>query len=301
MCAIISSAAGNASAHFLATRPVVVPVLSAFAQSPFLAFLVGLFMIGAAFALWLELLDARGGRLRDRADAAARVRRDGVAGAADLGGPRGRAAGGADPVEVRDRRGAVARRRRARASAGHASIAGIMAGAALVMLAAFSPWALLRLLPLAELASGAAGALRAELSRPRARRLDAAGVPRRGLERDRHRPAMRRAAEDRAPDPAPGPTRTAVWRDGRHGAARRWSWRRIRRRPRRWRSGRRIRQRLGRQIRQRLGRGAGGDSDGDAAGARDRPRLGSDARARARSGRRWLDAGMAAPRTPRDR
>ena len=40
---------------------------------------------------------------------------------------------------------------------------GLMAGAVLIMLAAFSPWALLRLIPLAELASGAAGALRGEL------------------------------------------------------------------------------------------------------------------------------------------
>ena len=48
-----------------------------------------------------------------------------------------------------------------------------MAGAVLIMLAAFSPWALLRLVPLAEIASGAAGALRGRAS-PRARGPDAA-------------------------------------------------------------------------------------------------------------------------------
>jgi hypothetical protein len=56
LCAFISSAAGNESAHFLANAATVVAGLTAFTQSPFLAFLVGLFMIAAAFALWVELL-----------------------------------------------------------------------------------------------------------------------------------------------------------------------------------------------------------------------------------------------------
>ena len=57
LCGLISSAAGNASAHFLANAGGASSAgLSAFAESPFLAFLVGLFMIGAAFALWIELL-----------------------------------------------------------------------------------------------------------------------------------------------------------------------------------------------------------------------------------------------------
>src|SRR5436305_907187 len=47
-------------------------------------------------------------------------------------------------------------------SFGSHSITGALAGGALVLLAAFAPWALLRLLPLAELASGAAGSLRRE-------------------------------------------------------------------------------------------------------------------------------------------
>jgi hypothetical protein len=46
-------------------------------------------------------------------------------------------------------------------SAGH-SVTGALAGFVLVVMAAFAPWALLRLLPLAELASGAAGPLRGE-------------------------------------------------------------------------------------------------------------------------------------------
>ena len=45
------------------------------------------------------------------------------------------------------------------------SVSAVMTGAVLVLLAAFSPWALLRLIPLAELASGAAGTFR-ERGRP---------------------------------------------------------------------------------------------------------------------------------------
>jgi hypothetical protein len=47
----------------------------------------------------------------------------------------------------------------------HGGLATALAGAVLVLLAAFAPWALLRLIPLSELAAGAAGALRPELDR----------------------------------------------------------------------------------------------------------------------------------------
>src|SRR5947209_17959562 len=49
------------------------------------------------------------------------------------------------------------------ASIGHASVTGFMAGTVLIMLATMSPWALLRLVPLSEIAAGAAGALRGEM------------------------------------------------------------------------------------------------------------------------------------------
>jgi hypothetical protein len=48
-------------------------------------------------------------------------------------------------------------------SAGGVSFGGAMAGFALIVMGAFAPWALLRLLPLHELAAGAAGSLRGEL------------------------------------------------------------------------------------------------------------------------------------------
>jgi hypothetical protein len=49
------------------------------------------------------------------------------------------------------------------AGTGHGGIAQLMAGAVLILLAAFSPWALLRLVPMAEVAAGVAGPLRGEL------------------------------------------------------------------------------------------------------------------------------------------
>ena len=42
----------------------------------------------------------------------------------------------------------------------HTSLGGMLTGIVLLMLGAFTPWAMLRLLPLAEVASGTAGALR---------------------------------------------------------------------------------------------------------------------------------------------
>ena len=203
LCGFISSAAGNASAHFLANAAVVIAGLTAFTRSPFLAFLVGLFMIGAAFALWIELL------MREAAVYVIVLMLP-LAFAAMVWPARRIWAVRAVEllvalilskfviVAVLSLGGAAIS-----ASAGHSSITGIMAGAVLVTLAAFSPWAMLRLVPLAELASGAAGALRAEV-RPAGATLDAA----RAAADDwstAATAAMRRAAEDRSPEPGSSP------------------------------------------------------------------------------------------------
>jgi len=201
LCGFISSAAGNASAHFLANAAVLVAGLTAFTRSPFLAFLVGLFIMGAAFALWIELL------MREAAvyvivlmlplAFAAMVwpaRRIWAVRAVEL--LVALILSKFAIVAILSLGGAAIS-----ASAGHSSISGIMAGAVLVTLAAFSPWALLRLVPLAELASGAAGTLRAELGR-------ADGAAGRAWElagdwSDVVTAAMRRDAADGGPDPAP--------------------------------------------------------------------------------------------------
>jgi hypothetical protein len=161
LCSFISSAAANQSAHFLARIAVSAAGLAALSGSPFLAFFIGLFVIAATFALWVELL------LREAAVyvivlmlplafsafvwparriwairavellAALILSKFAIVAVLSLGGA-------------------------AVSSAGN-SVTGLMAGAVLIVLAAFSPWALMRLIPLAELATGAAGPLRGEL------------------------------------------------------------------------------------------------------------------------------------------
>jgi hypothetical protein len=75
------------------------------------------------------------------------------------------------------------------------NLTGLMAGAVLIMLAAFSPWALLRLIPLAEVASGAAGPLRGELRPIGAQEMRAEARAERGEEGwMRRAEEMRRAA-----------------------------------------------------------------------------------------------------------
>jgi hypothetical protein len=163
LCALISAAAGKESAHFLARAGLAIAGLTAAGQSPFLVLLVGLFVIGATFALWIELL------MREAAVyvivlmlplvfaamvwparriwavravellVALVLSKFAIVAVLALGG---------SAISV---------------SSADQSVTGIMAGAVLITLAAFSPWAMLRLLPLAELASGAAGSLRGEL------------------------------------------------------------------------------------------------------------------------------------------
>jgi hypothetical protein len=163
LCSFISAAAKNESAHFLAQAALYASGLSALAGSPFLVVLIGLFMIGAAFALWIELL------LREAAVYVIVLMLP-LAFAALVWPARRMWAIRAVEVlvalilskfaivAVLSLGGAAIS-----AGAGHGSVTGLMAGAVLIMLAAFSPWALLRLVPLAEVAAGAAGSLRGEL------------------------------------------------------------------------------------------------------------------------------------------
>lgn len=161
MSAVVSSAAGHSGSHYLAQAASTLVGLSPFPGAPFLAFLVGVFTAAGAVVLWFELL------MRDAAvyvivlmlplAFAAMVwpaRRIWVVRAVELlialifskfvivavlslGGAA--LSGGA-------RRG----------------VAGWLAGLVILTLGAFAPWAMLRLLPLAELASSAAGSLRGE-------------------------------------------------------------------------------------------------------------------------------------------
>ena len=163
MSSWISSAAGNASADFLTRAGDAVIGLTALTGSPFLAFLIGLFMIGAAFALWVELL------LREAAVYVIVLMLP-LAFAALVWPTRRIWAVRAVEilvalilskfaiVAVLSLGGAALD-----AGAGHGGITQLMSGAVLILLAAFSPWALLRLVPMAEVAAGVAGPLRGEL------------------------------------------------------------------------------------------------------------------------------------------
>jgi hypothetical protein len=152
LCSFVSSAAANESAHFLAQISLYAAAPAAFGDSPFLAFLVGLFIIAAAFVLWIELL------LREAAVYVIVLMLP-LAFAAFVWPARRIWAIRAVEllvalilskfaiVAVLSLGGAAV------SAAGH-SVTALMAGGVLIMLATFSPWALMRLIPLAELAGG---------------------------------------------------------------------------------------------------------------------------------------------------
>jgi hypothetical protein len=209
MCTWISSAAGNASADFLKRAGVVVVGLSTIAGSPFLAFLIGLFMIGAAFALWVELL------LREAAVYVIVLMLP-LAFAALVWPTRRIWAVRAVEVlialilskfaivAVLSLGGAALG-----AGAGHGGVAELMAGAVLILLAAFSPWALLRLVPLAEVAAGAAGPLRSELRPAGAAADEAIGLAMKGDDALARLAARMGGDDDPVPTDMPDPPRPA--------------------------------------------------------------------------------------------
>lgn len=168
LCGLISSAASNAAAHLLDRIALIAGGLTIIARSPFLAFLIGLLMIGAAFVLWIELL------LREAAVYVVVLMLPLAFAALTWPARRIWAVRAVELlvalilskfaiVAVLSLGGAAIG-----ASVGHGSVTGAMAGAVLIMLATMSPWALMRLVPLAEIATGAAGALRGELRSVRA-------------------------------------------------------------------------------------------------------------------------------------
>lgn len=160
LSAIVSSATGNASNRFISLSTGVLGELTV-ATGPFVAFLVGLFIVAGAFVLWIELL------MREAAVyvivlmlplafaamvwparriwairavellAALVMSKFAIVAVLSLGG-----AALSSGASV----------------AGH-SLTAALAGVVLLIMGAFAPWALLRLLPLAEVAATAAGSL----------------------------------------------------------------------------------------------------------------------------------------------
>lgn len=209
LCALISSAAGNQSAQFLDQAGAYIGALTAISESPFLAFLVGLFTVGVAFALWIELV------MREAAVYVVVLMLPLAFAALAWPARRIWAIRAVEVlvalilskfaiVAVLSLGGAAFV-----ASLGHGSITAFVAGAVLIMLATFSPWALIRLVPLAELASGAAGPLRGELRQTPAHAAAPWGLANRADEwAVAATAAMRRDAGSGTPDlspPAPPP------------------------------------------------------------------------------------------------
>jgi len=161
LAAIVSSAAGNAGEHFLDRASLTIGGLTIVSGSPFLAFLVGLFTAAGTLVLWLELL------MREAAVYVIVLMLPLVFAALVWPARRVWAIRSVELllalilskfaiVAVLALGGAAMSH-----SVGH-SVTGFLAGIVLVLLGAFAPWALLRLIPFSELASAGAGSLRDE-------------------------------------------------------------------------------------------------------------------------------------------
>jgi hypothetical protein len=161
MSAIVSSAAGGNAARALDEIGGGIGVLSTVDGSPFLAFLLGLLLAGGAFALWLELL------VREAAVYVVVLMLPLTFAAFVWPARRVWAVRAVELLIalILAKFAIVAVLTLAAAGLGHKLLSGptaMLSGLALVTLAAFAPWALLRLLPMAEVASAAAGSLRRE-------------------------------------------------------------------------------------------------------------------------------------------
>ncbi len=161
MSRVVASAAGQAGTRFLDRGAAFLGAFTVASGSPFIAFLVGVLTAGAALALWLELL------MREAAIYVIVLLLPVVFAAFVWPARRIWAIRSLEVllalilskfaiVAVLALGGA------ALGSSGLHPITGSLAGIVLLAMGAFAPWALLRLVPMAELASGAAGALRAE-------------------------------------------------------------------------------------------------------------------------------------------
>ena len=165
MSTIVSSASGHAGASFLDHVGGSWGVVSALSGTVFVSFFIALFTIAAAITLWLELLIRQAAVyvivLMLPLFFAAMVwpaRRIWAVRAVEL-----------LVALILSKFAIVAVLGLGGAALGHTLLPGIgsfLAGTTLVLLAAFSPWAMLRLLPLHELAGAAVGGLRPHTAQP---------------------------------------------------------------------------------------------------------------------------------------
>ena len=198
---LVSSAAGSAEGDFLAKASLGAGALSLASHSPFLAFFVGLLAAAAALVLWCELL------IRSAAVYVIVLMLPLFFAALVWPARRVWAIRAVELLValILSKFAIVAVLALGGAAIGHTtfpSVTDMLAGATLILLAAFSPWALLRLLPLHEMAAGVAAGLRTHPVEQLALAANQADVP-----RDRPDNLLLDAGAD--PEPA---ARTAVQR-----------------------------------------------------------------------------------------
>jgi hypothetical protein len=161
MCAIVSSATGGASTSFLQRIGFFAGGLSTLDGSPFLAVFTGALLMGAALSVSLELL------LREAAVYVVVLMMPLAFAALVWPARRVWAVRAVETLValILAKFAIVAVLALAGGALGAGGASGMLAGTALVMLAAFSPWVLFRVLPFAELAGGVSGALRGQTAR----------------------------------------------------------------------------------------------------------------------------------------
>ncbi len=164
--AIVTSAAGGASTRFLGRLGALSGGLSLVSSSPFVSFFVGILVVAAAVLLWVEML------MREAAIYIVVLMLPLVFAALVWPARRMWATRSVEilvalilskfvVVSVLSLGAA------ALGQSGGGDVSGMLMGLVLVVLAAAAPWALVRLLPMAELAHTAAGHMRGELSQLR--------------------------------------------------------------------------------------------------------------------------------------
>jgi hypothetical protein len=230
MSSIVGSASAHADGVFLAHTAVGAVATSIGGGDPFVAFLAAIITVAAALTLWVELL------VRDAAVYVIVLMLPLFFAAMVWPARRTLAIRAIETLIalILSKFAIVAVLALGGAALGHASIPGpaaMLTGATLVLLAAFSPWALLRMLPLHEVASAAAGGLSQSVAQTGTsavrNTLDAAGV---GTSlgagvAEWLRPRMLAVADssplDGSSDPGEHRSTTPRDRDGRPGAAQR--------------------------------------------------------------------------------
>lgn len=165
MSAIVSSASGHADGSFLAHAGLAAGSVAGGAISPFVAFFIASLTVAATVTLWLELL------IREASVYVIVLMLPLFFAALVWPARRIWAVRSVELLIalILSKFAIVAVLALGGAALDHAAaldVTSLLAGLTLVLLAAFSPWALLRLLPLHEVASAAAGGLRSAAAQP---------------------------------------------------------------------------------------------------------------------------------------